>query len=274
MQTKIGFRRALMLLALPAAAGWSEYGQELGRALPASSPQTVVETPSEEPKHALTIEERAYLHMASKEYGDTVETYTQALRRPGLSADDTASLWNRIGIAYQAELKFGAARKAYKNSLHYRKDFAEPLNNLGTTYYMQKKYGKSAKYYMRAIAFNGQSASFHMNLGTSYYHMDHFDKSVLEYCAALLLDPDILTKHSSMGTIVETRESDPRFYYYLAKTFANLGRVDEAVHYLRRAFEDGFHDLKGLNEDPDFKKISQAPEYVELLKNPPVAIKE
>ena len=83
MQTKIGFRRALMLLALPAAAGWSGYGQELGRALPASSPQTVVETPGEEPKHALTIEERADLHMARKEYGDAVETYTQALRRPG-----------------------------------------------------------------------------------------------------------------------------------------------------------------------------------------------
>ena len=263
-----------MLLALIAAARWRGYSRQPVRALAANSPQVVTGTPDQEAKRALTIEERADLHMARKEYGDAVDSYAQALRRSGLSADDTASLWNRIGIAYQAELKFGAARKAYKNSLHFRKDFAEPWNNLGTTYYMQKKYGKSAKYYLRAIALNGQSASFHMNLGTSYYHMDRFDQSVREYRAALLLDPDILSKHSSMGTVVETRESDPKFYYYLAKTFANLGRVDEAVHYLRRAFEDGFHDLKGLNEDPDFKKISQAPVYVELMKNPPAAIKE
>ena len=83
-------------------------------------------------------------------------------------------------------MRYGPARKAYKNALHFRKDFPEPWNNLGTTYFMQKKYGKSAKYYQRAIQLNGQSASFHMNLGTTDYHLDRFDKAVLEYRAALL----------------------------------------------------------------------------------------
>jgi tetratricopeptide (TPR) repeat protein len=274
MRTKISFQWALALLALLSASNLTLYGQGRDLGSVASSHQTAAGTTAEEQKPALTLGDRADLHMARKEYGDAADSYIQALRQPGLSADDDASLWNRLGIAYQAELKYGPARKAYKKSLHFRKDFAEPWNNLGTTYYMQNKYGKSVKYYERAIRLNGESASMHMNLGTSYYHLNHFDKAVLEYRAALVLDPNILTKHSAMGTVVETREGDPKYYYYLAKTFANLGRVDEAVHYLRRAFEDGFNDLKQLNEDPDFKKINQAPEYVELLKNPPVAIKE
>src|SRR5438046_7457455 len=202
------------------------------------APQPQSGTPTEPEKHALTVAERADLFMARKQYADAAETDGQALRRPGLPGEETASLWNRLGIALQAELRYGPARKAYKNALHFRKDFPEPWNNLGTTYFMQKKYGKSAKYYQRAIQLNGQSASFHMNLGTTDYHLDRFDKAVLEYRAALLLDPDILSKHAEMGTVVETRESDPKFYYYLAKSFANLGRVDDAVRYLGRAFED------------------------------------
>ncbi len=64
------------------------------------------------------------------------------------------------------------------------------------------------------------------------------------------------------------------FYFYLAKVFASLGRTEEAVRYLRRAFEDGLQDHKRIDDDPDFQKISHDPSYVELMKNPPLAIKD
>lgn len=266
----LGWALTLIALFLPRPALNAQQGSLLSPGIP---PQAVIGAPPSD-KKPLTIEERGDLFMARKEYADAADSYGQALRRPGLTPDETASLWNRLGIAWQAELKYGRARKAYKNALHYRQNFAEPWNNLGTTYFMQKKYGKSAKYYEHAIQLNGQSASMHMNLGTTYYHLNHYDKAVEEYRTALVLDPEVLKSPSTMGTTIETRESDPKFYYYLAKSFANLGRVEEAVRYLRRAFEDGFNDFKGLNDDPDFKKISLAPEYVELLKNLPVAIKD
>jgi len=59
----------------------------------------------------------------------------------------------------------------------------------------------------------------------------------------------------------------------MAKAFASVGDEEEAVHYLRRALEDGFNDRKRIDDDPDFKKISQFPAFVELMRNPPVAIK-
>ena len=59
----------------------------------------------------------------------------------------------------------------------------------------------------------------------------------------------------------------------MAKAYASMGNAEAAVRYLRRALEDGFPGAKQVDDDPDFKKISQDPAYVELLKNPPVAIK-
>jgi hypothetical protein len=46
------------------------------------------------------------------------------------------------------------------------------------------------------------------------------------------------------------------------------------VRYLRRALEDGLKNQKRIDEDPDFEKIKQYPAYVELMRNPPVAIKD
>jgi len=59
----------------------------------------------------------------------------------------------------------------------------------------------------------------------------------------------------------------------MAKAYASIGNAEDAVRYLRRALEDGYDGSKQIDEDPDFKKISQYPAYIELRRNPPVAIK-
>jgi hypothetical protein len=60
----------------------------------------------------------------------------------------------------------------------------------------------------------------------------------------------------------------------MAKAFASIGNAEEAVRYLRRALEDGFGVPAQIEEDPDFKKISQYPAFVDLMLNPPAAIKK
>ncbi len=233
-------------------------------------PSAASSGPSTKPPQ-LNLEERADIYMARKAYADAVEYYTRALKQTG-GAD--APLWNKLGIAYQQQLNYRRASKAYNEAIRYRNDFAEPLNNLGTVYYMENKYRKSVKYYRRAIKLNANSASFHLNLGTSYYHLKQIRETLDEYRAALTLDPNCLTERSSLGTVVQARGADVAFYFYLGKVFASLGRTEEAVRYLRRAFEDGFNDRKRLDEDPDFQKISHEPAYVELVNNPPVPIKD
>lgn len=244
--------------------------------LPAQDPDSRA-APSQEQSNPpptskeLTAQDRADIFMVRKDYADAVDYYRRSLKEGG---DQQAPLWNKLGIAYQHLMDFNSARKAYKKAIRYQKDFPEPWNNLGTTYFLEGKPKKSIKFYERAVSLGPANASFHLNLGTAYFRRKKIEKAVEEYRTALTLDPNILFSHSKLGTIVEARSADAKYYFYLAKVFASLGRNEEAIRNLRRAFEEGFDDRKRLNEDPDIQKLSADPAYQELLKNPPVAIKE
>lgn len=226
------------------------------------------------PLPQLSSEDRADIFMARKEYADAVDYYFRALKQAGPSSAKDSELWNKTGIAYQQQGYFDAARKAYKRSIRDDKTFAAPWNNLGTTYFLVNKFGKSAKYYRHALVLKPDSASFLINLGTSYYRMRKYQQAVDDYRQALTIDPNILTERSETGSVVEARSVDMEYFYYMAKVFASLGRAQDAVHYLRRAFEDGFRNTKRLDQDPDFLKISKDPSYIALRENPPVAIKD
>lgn len=212
--------------------------------------------------------------MARKEYADAVDYYVRALRESGTASPSAAALWNKMGIAFQQEQRYGDARKAYGRALKDNKQFSEAWNNLGTTYFLANKFGKSVKDYRRALALEPNSASYHLNLGTAYSRMKKPLLAIEEYRAALVLDPDILREHSTTATVVEAQSVNAEYFFCVAKVFASLGRTEEAVRYLRRAFEDGFKDDKKLDADPDFLKISKDPSYVALRTNPPVAIKD
>jgi len=266
----------VMALGTGLTAGTMSVGWRPAQALdhPTGTAVPQIENPANSSKPNLSLEDRADIFMARKSYADALDYYYRALKQAAVPGRDSATLWNKIGIAHQQEMNYNQAQRAYKEAIRRRANFPEPLNNLGTTYYMENKFGKSVKYYLRAVQLSPNSPSFHMNLGTGYYRLKKYREAVTEYRAALVIDPNILTEHSSSGTVMQTRGADPDFYFYMAKTLALVGRTDDAIRYLRRAFEDGFKDHKRLSQDPDFQKISQVPAYVDLMKNPPVAIRE
>jgi len=260
--------------------GLISVGRVAGQQPEKVQPQPAVSTPAPAPGETLpappkpaelTLEDRADIFMARKSYADAVDYYYRALKQRG-NADP--SLWNKLGIAYQHQMNYRAARNAYKKATRLRKEFPEPWNNWGTTYFLENRAGKSIKYYRRAIELNAANASFHLNLGTALYQRKKDLEAFEEWRVAITLDPNVLTDRSTVGTVLQARAADARFYFNLAKVFASVGRTEEAVRYLRRAFEDGFNDLKALDEDPGFKKISEYPAYIELRKNPPIPIKD
>ena len=208
--------------------------------------------------------------MARKNYADAADYYYRALQE---STFKDPMLWNKLGIAFQQENEFRNAHSAYTNATRLDRNFAEGWNNLGTLYFMEKKYRKSVKYYLRAIGIRGDAAAFHMNLGTSYYHLKKYDQAVAEYRTALKLDPKVTVRQSALGTVIHAGATDVDFYFYMAKALASIGHAEDAVRYLRRALEDGFSGRGRIDEDPDFRKISQDPAYIELMQNPPASIK-
>jgi tetratricopeptide (TPR) repeat protein len=265
-----GFIAFLFFLDLCPSGARALLGAQEGQPAPPPAIAGQAHETSAKPR-TLSFEERADIYMARKSYEDAVDYYYRALKEAHLA---NATVWNKLGIAYQQLQNYHASRKAYSQAIRHQKDYAEPWNNIGTTYFMEEKYGKSVKYYLRALKLNPDSASYHLNLGTSFFHMKKYAESVEEYRTALTLDPNVFGERSAFGTIIEARGADPEYYFYLGKVYASLGRVDDAVRSLRRALEDGFKDQKKILNDPDYKKISQNPAYVELMNNPPVGIKD
>ena len=271
MRTRTTARLIVTCLACVLSCGgwrWLDTLSPLQQAKQATSGVTPED--SAQQSKQLSLEERADIFMARKAYADAADYYSRALRQ---SRSDPV-LWNKLGIAYQQLMDFNASRKAYKEAIRRRQNYPEAWNNLGTTFYLANKFPKSIKYYRKAIELSPSSASFHLNLGTSFYRMKRPKEAVEEYRRALTLDPNILNERSVMGTIIQARGSDVDYYFYMAKVFASLGRTEEAVRYLRRAFEDGFKQFKKLDEDADFLRISHDPSYVALRNNPPVPIKD
>src|ERR1700733_13448219 len=76
-------------------------------ALPFSADQTApgVTAPADHAKSpsALTLEERADIFMARKNYGDAVDYYHRSLKE---SSFKNAVVWNKLGIAYQVQAEF------------------------------------------------------------------------------------------------------------------------------------------------------------------------
>lgn len=214
----------------------------------------------------LSLEQRADILMARKSYADALEYYQRALKESNFKE---SRIWNKCGIAHQSLHEISAARKAYKEAIRLNKYFPEPYNNIGTTYYLEKRAKKSLKWYRNAIELNASSASFHYNLGTALYEAKRIKEAVVAFQSALRLEPDFFERRSGFGTTVQARTAEPKYFFYMAKVFASLDRPEEAVHYLRRALEDGFKDFDLLDQDPDLKKMAAYPPYVELRTNPP-----
>jgi tetratricopeptide (TPR) repeat protein len=110
-----------------------------------------------------------------------------------------------------------------------------------------------------------------MNLGMAYFARKQEKEAMAEYQAALQIDPDVFENRGLFGVVLEDRSVGDRakYHYYLAKLYAKASRNDLAIQYLKKALEEGFHDKKKLEQDPEFQAMRDLPEFKELLASEP-----
>lgn len=216
------------------------------------------------PAPVISAEERGDLFMARKMYRDAIEAY-------GKGPKDNPALWNKTGIAWHQLGQLDRAKADYEQALKLRPAYAEAQNNIGTVYYAQKSYRRAIAAYKKALLITPASASFHKNLGTAYFARKQDKESMAEYQEALRLDPEAFENRSLFGTVLEesTVGDRARYHYYIAKLYAQAGRNDMALQYLKKALEEGFRDKKKLEQDPEFQAMRDLPEFKELLASEP-----
>ena len=212
------------------------------------------------PKTPLSTETRGDIFMARKMYREAIDVF-----REDKSKDPV--IFNKIGIAYHQMQQLDSARKYYEQAIRVKPDYAEAINNLGTVYYARKSFGRAIRYYRRALKYTPKSASIYSNLGTAYFARKKYKEAMETYQTALKLDPNVFENHGSYGVLLEERSVEERakFHFQLAKLYAQAGRNELALQYLRKALEEGFKEKKKIEEDPDFQAMRDLPEFKELL---------
>jgi tetratricopeptide (TPR) repeat protein len=204
-------------------------------------------------------EVRGDLLMARGKYAAAIDLYEQVQPR-------TAVTWNKLGVAYHHLFALDEAMKDYKMAVKLNPHYAGAYNNLGAVYHGKHEFSLAVKAYKRSLKYQPHAAVTYCNLATTYFAESKYKKGAEAYQEALKLDPDVLSAdRRDQVEESSTREQRMVFAFYLAELYASIGRKDEALAALRKAFSNGFSDRKRLMEDKELAELRKTPEFQQLV---------
>jgi len=211
----------------------------------------------------ITPEELADIQMARKEYREAAFSY----KRLADQNPTNPVYWNKLGIALHQQWELSGAMKFYQQAVKVNPRYADAQNNIGTIWYQRKKYGKAVRAYERAIKLRSDMAVLYSNLGYAYFGEKKYEQSIASFRHAMALDPQLFEHSSHGGSVLQDRSVSDRgrFYFLLAKSFAEAGNFERSLVYLRKAKEEGFASMNDVKTDPSFSAVLKLPETQELL---------
>ena len=197
--------------------------------------------------------------MAHRRYQAAIQAYKQA-------PQDSAAVWNKMGIAYQMMFNVPDATRCYQKSLRLDPKNVNVLNNLGTVYDSEKNYREAVRMYQKALKIDSKSPLVLKNMGTDLLAQHKYKKGWETYQRALAIDPQIFDNNS--GPRVENPASVQErgaMNYYMAKGCVRAGKNDEAIQYLRKAMDEGFVTPRKIAADVEFAGLHGLPAFDRLV---------
>jgi len=244
------------LLVLPSQAQNTEQLQVGPPPLHRAAPPATGASPEE-------LERRGDELRTDKNYLDAVDYYQVALK----GAPGHAALFNKIGICQLMMQRYKEAKKSFERAIKADRKHADAYNNLGVIYYQARNYNGAIKHYQKAISLKDDAGSYYSNMGAAYFGKKQFDKAIQNYSKAMELDPDIFERTSRAGVQAQlpSPEDRARYDYVLAKLYAKTGVVERSLHYLKKAMEEGYKDIKNVYTDNEFSTLRKDPRFAELM---------
>lgn len=217
----------------------------------------------------LTDEQMADLYMARKEYQEAARLY----KRLADQNPQNPIYFNKLGIALHQQMALGPALKYYQRAVKLDPTYADAQNNIGTIWYQRKKYRKAIKAYQKAISMRDDMAVLYSNLGYAFFGDKKYEQAILSFRKALAMDPQLFDHNGSRnGSILQDRTVGDRgkFYFLLAKSYAEAGNLERCLIYLRKAKDEGYKELAAVKTDPSFAAVIKNPAIQEVLAPKPV----
>jgi tetratricopeptide (TPR) repeat protein len=259
----------LVSLTLPSIGQTSDDPRKESFVPPMQAQSQVSNAAANPAERQLSGEEMGDLYMARKQYHEAMEQY----RKLSEQNPRNAVYLNKLGIALHQQTALGAALKYYERAVKVDPRYADAENNIGTIWYQRKKYSKAIRAYQKAIKMRDDMPVLYSNLGYAFFSQGKYDDSIAAFRTALAKDPQFFERGSSRtGSILQDRSvlDRGRFYFLLAKSFAEAGNIERAVFYLRKAKEEGYAQFNEVKRDPAFAAVVTDPVVIDLLAPKPV----
>jgi tetratricopeptide (TPR) repeat protein len=238
--------------------------------VPPMQTQSQVSTATANPaEHQITDEEKGDLYMARKQYREATDQYRMLCEQD----PHNAVFLNKLGIALHQQTALGLALKYYEKAVKANPKYADAENNIGTIWYQRKKFGKAVRAYQKAIKMRDDMPVLYSNLGYAYFSQGKYEDSINAFRTALAKDPQFFERGSSRnGSVLQDRSVPDRgrFYFLLAKSFAEAGNLERAIFYLRKSKEEGYAQINDVKKDPAFAALLKDPTVIDLLAPKPV----
>ena len=268
---RVAFSASFLLvsLTLPTIGQTSDDSRKESFVPPMQTQSQVSNAPANPADRPISGEELGDLYMARKDYHEAMEQYKLLSEQN----PHNAVYLNKLGIALHQQTVLGAALKYYERAVKVDPRYADAENNIGTIWYQRKKYSKAIRAYQKAIKMRDDMPVLYSNLGYAFFSQGKYEDSIAAFRTALAKDPQFFERGSSRtGSILQDRSVPDRgrFYFLLAKSFAETGNVERSVFYLRKAKEEGYAQFNEVKKDPAFAVVVKDPIVIDLLAPKPV----
>jgi tetratricopeptide (TPR) repeat protein len=228
----------------------------------AADPSVIVVRPE------LTDEQMGDLYMVRKQYREAAMIF----KRLSDAAPQNPVYLNKLGITLHQQEALALALKYYERAAKADPLYADAQNNIGTVWYQRKKYSKAIRAYQKAINIRRDLPVLYSNLAYAYFEDKKYEQSIASFRQALAIDPHYFEEHGSRaGSVLQDRTVNDRgrFYFLLAKSFAEAGNLERSLVYLRKAKDEGYKALEAARQDPAFSAMMKDPEVQEALSPKP-----
>ncbi|HEV2615638.1 MAG TPA: tetratricopeptide repeat protein [Candidatus Acidoferrales bacterium] len=206
---------------------------------------------------------RADIFMARKMYPEAIATYEGIVKKESKNA----VVLNKLGVAFEIWGNNRLAERYFKKAIQADKTYASAFNNVGTVEYAKHHYGDAIKWYEKTLKLRGDMPAVYSNLGYAYFDLKKYPEAMNAFQQAIQLDPLIFQQKGDNGSVVQQRGvTDPGlFYFFVARTYAQLGNAERAAHYLKMARDDGYQKFVSAKTDPAFAKVIKDPQVIAVF---------
>jgi len=226
-------------------------------------------------------------YCARGRYGEAAEMFSHAIKL----APDYYSGYSNLGGAYSLQGRYREAIPLFERSISLRPT-GSAFSNLGTACFFRRQFSEAAQAYEEAVKLDGRGWLIWGNLGDAYYwapgkrvlasgafrkavslaenrlRVNPRDAAVLGYLAyyhAMLNEKTSALKCARHA--VEISPADPELLFNIGLTHNQLGAVDDALFWLKRALAAGF-SRSTILDTPLVDNLRSDSRFQRLLQNP------